>query len=65
MTETILWGIGLVLVAEGLVLALAPSRIEDALEFLRALSPDQRRALGLGGLALGVALIWLARALSA
>jgi len=61
MTATILWGIGLVLVIEGLVLALAPSRIEQALDFLRAQSPGKRRALGLVALALGVALLWLVR----
>lgn len=53
---------GLVLTVEGLVLALAPSRIEDALELLRRLSVETRRLLGLGALAVGVALIWLAQA---
>jgi hypothetical protein len=60
---TVLFGIGLVLTVEGLVLALAPSRIMQALELLRALSVEQRRAAGLTALALGVVLIWLARAL--
>ncbi|MDP2740056.1 MAG: DUF2065 family protein [Pseudorhodobacter sp.] len=60
---TVLFGIGLVLAVEGLVLALAPSRIVQALELLRALSVEQRRAAGLAALALGVVLIWLARAL--
>jgi len=53
--------IGLVLVVEGLALALAPRRMEDALRALAALSPDQRRAIGLGALALGVLLVWLWR----
>jgi hypothetical protein len=53
--------IGLVLVVEGLALALAPRRMEDALRALAALSQDQRRAIGLGALALGVVLVWLAR----
>ena len=53
--------IGLVLAIEGLVLALAPQRIEDALKLLAALSPDRRRQIGLAALALGVALVWLAR----
>jgi len=53
--------IGLVLAIEGLVLALAPQRIEDALKLLAALGPDRRRQIGLGALALGVGLIWLAR----
>ncbi len=53
---------GLVLTVEGLVLALAPSRIEDALDLLRRLPVETRRLLGLGALAVGVTLIWLARA---
>ena len=53
--------LGLVLAIEGLVLALAPRRIEDALRLLLTLSEDRRRMIGLGSLALGVLLVWLAR----
>ncbi|AZL60442.1 DUF2065 domain-containing protein [Tabrizicola piscis] len=53
--------IGLVLVVEGLALALAPRRMEDALRALAALSQDQRRAIGLAALAIGVLLVWLSR----
>ena len=53
--------IGLVLAVEGLVLALAPRRIEDALRVLLSLTEDRRRMIGLGSLALGVVLVWLAR----
>lgn len=58
----ILWLIGAACVIEGLVLALAPSRVEDALELLRRLPVETRRLLGLAALGLGVALIWLAQA---
>ncbi|TMV91412.1 DUF2065 family protein [Thioclava sp. BHET1] len=58
----LLTGLGLVLVIEGLALALAPSRIEQALEFLRALGPSGRRILGLIALATGTALLWALRA---
>jgi len=51
--------LGLVLVVEGLVLALAPRRVEDALRLLAGLRPDQRRLIGLGALALGVGALWL------
>jgi uncharacterized protein YjeT (DUF2065 family) len=51
--------LGLVLAIEGLVLALAPRRVEDALRFLAALPVDQRRLIGLGALALGVVILWL------
>ncbi len=59
----ILMAVGLVLVVEGLVFALAPSRVEDALKALSALSPETRRLFGLGALALGVVLVWIARSL--
>ena len=58
---TFLLGAGLVLVFEGLVLALAPKRLEEALQFLMSIPPETRRVLGLGALAGGVLLIWLAR----
>ena len=57
----IVLALGLVLTVEGLVLALAPRRIEDALRFLASLGLDQRRLIGLAALAFGVALLWLAR----
>lgn len=60
MTEAVL-ALGLVLAVEGLVLALAPRRVEDALRLLSTLGIDQRRLIGLGALALGVALVWLVR----
>lgn len=55
--------IGLVLIVEGLVYALAPSLFEDMLVALRALTLEQRRMIGLAALALGVALVWLAASL--
>lgn len=60
----ILLAIGLVLTLEGLVLALAPSRIDELLELIRRMPVEMRRNLGLGAVALGLALIWLARGLS-
>jgi uncharacterized protein YjeT (DUF2065 family) len=59
----ILLGAGLVLVIEGLVFALAPSRLEDALEALKQIPPETRRMLGLGAVALGVVLVWIARSM--
>ena len=55
----IILALGLVLAVEGLVLALAPRRIEDALRLIASLGLDQRRVIGLIALALGVALVWL------
>lgn len=56
----LLLGLGLVLVIEGLALALAPSRLRQVLEFLAALPPDRARLLGLAATALGTACLWLA-----
>ncbi len=60
----ILLAIGLVLSLEGLVLALAPSRIDEILDLIRRMPVETRRNLGLAAVALGVALIWLATGLA-
>ena len=65
MTETLLLALGLVLIVEGLVYALAPSLLEQMLAALATLSLEQRRLLGLVALALGVAFVWAAKALGA
>ena len=56
----LLTGLGLAAVIEGLVLALAPSRMDEILDLLRRIPVDARRSLGLGVVALGVALVWIA-----
>ncbi|WP_198389328.1 DUF2065 domain-containing protein [Roseovarius faecimaris] len=65
MIETALLALGLVLVVEGLVYALAPSLIEDLLAAMRALSIEQRRLMGLTALVIGVILLWIAKSLGA
>ena len=57
----LLLALGLVAIVEGLVLALAPSRLEQVLALLQQLSRDQRRFAGLASVAVGVGLIALAR----
>ena len=61
MTDSLLLGLGLVAIIEGLVLALAPNRLRDVLEMLESLGPERRRVLGLAAVAIGVALVWFAR----
>ena len=56
----ILLALGLVLIVEGLVYALAPFLVEDLLAALRNLSLEARRLVGLTALVLGVTLVWLA-----
>ncbi len=58
-----LLALGLVLVAEGLLYALAPSLVEDLLAALSAMTLEQRRLAGLLAVALGLCLIVAARAL--
>ena len=65
MTGFVALALGLVLVVEGLALALAPSRMEEVLALLARLSRDQRRLIGLGAVALGVALVALSRVMGA
>lgn len=59
--ELILLGLGLVLVFEGLVLALLPNRLEELIRMIEDMPVETRRMLGLGAVALGVVLVWLAR----
>ena len=54
-------GIGLVLVIEGLVLALAPLRFEDIVRMLAELPVERRRMMGLVALAIGVLFVWFAK----
>ena len=60
----LLTGLGLVLIVEGLVYALAPSLIEDLLAALRSLTIEQRRLIGLGSMVLGLSLLWVVNVLS-
>ena len=65
MIAIALLAIGLVLIVEGLVYALAPSLVEELLDTLRALPLETRRVVGLVALAVGVAVVWLAKSLGA
>jgi len=57
----LLFGLGFVAIVEGLVLALAPSRLEQVLETLRQIGPEKTRTFGLAIISGGVLLIWLAQ----
>ncbi|MGZ9811751.1 DUF2065 family protein [Pseudoroseicyclus sp. H15] len=65
MIATLILSLGLLLVAEGLLWALAPNLIEAMLEVLRAMNVPMRRLVGLGALALGIAIAWLGTSLGA
>lgn len=59
--ELVLLGIGLVLVFEGLILALLPNRLEELIQLISDMPLETRRTIGLGAIAIGVLLVWLAR----
>lgn len=63
--ETILLALGLVLIVEGLVYALAPSLVENMLAALASLPVEQRRLVGLIALAIGVIMLWAAKSIGA
>ncbi|MGX0975672.1 uncharacterized protein YjeT (DUF2065 family) [Roseovarius sp. MBR-51] len=65
MIETALLALGLVLIVEGLVYALAPSLIEQMLVALSALPVEARRLMGAIALVLGLILVWAAKTLGA
>ncbi|RKT32405.1 hypothetical protein BXY70_1741 [Roseovarius halotolerans] len=65
MIENIFLALGLVLILEGLVYALAPSLVERFLIALSALSEDNRRLLGLAAMAIGLVMVWAAKTLGA
>jgi len=58
MTDTLLFGFGFVAIIEGLVLALAPSLLQEALEILRRLSVGRSRVFGLAAVGVGVLMVW-------
>jgi uncharacterized protein YjeT (DUF2065 family) len=57
-----LWpALALVLVVEGLVVALVPHRLRQLMEVLDALGPERLRTYGLGVASLGAVLYWVLR----
>ncbi len=59
MIDDIILALGLVAVLEGLVLALVPKRLEDALKILASLSVEKRKTIGLCIVGLGVLVVWV------
>ena len=63
MFDLLILGIGMVLVFEGLVFALAPSRFEDMLRLIAQIPLETRRLVGLASVALGAVLVSLGMSL--
>ena len=58
--EKIIFGLGFVALMEGLLLALAPQRLESVLEILKQMTLDNRRIIGVVSAIFGAIFIWLA-----
>ena len=56
--SVLFWALAVVLIVEGLALALAPLRVEDALRLLARLGREQRRMIGLIAIALGALVLY-------
>ncbi len=59
MIDDIILALGLVAVLEGLVLALIPKRLEDALKILASMPVEKRKTIGLCIFGLGVLVVWV------
>ena len=59
--EYLLLGLGLVLVFEGLVMALLPRRLDELVRMLAEMPIETRRTLGLAAMMAGILLIWLTK----
>ena len=62
MVQTILWGLGLVLVIEGLAYALAPSFMKDLMRRMQQEPDETLRMAGFAALVIGTALAVLSHA---
>jgi len=58
----LLTALALMLVIEGLFLAIFPHRMRQIVEMLDQMQPELLRMAGLGAAVLGVGLVWLLRA---
>ncbi len=57
MFEAFFLGVGMVLVIEGLVIALAPKRFEEILIILSQIGQEARRLMGLTMIVLGILVV--------
>ena len=59
MISALIWGVGLVLVIEGLVYALAPLYVENMLRQMREIPIKSRRIFGVSSALLGAVMLHL------
>ena len=61
MMRDLLMALGLICVIEGLLYALVPGHLKRMMDTVRTMSDDHIRLGGISAMALGVAVVWLAR----
>ena len=59
MLANVLMALGLVLVIEGLLYALAPTQLKAMMQAVQKLSDDQLRIGGVAAMATGVVAVWI------
>lgn len=59
MLPNVLMALGLVLVIEGLLYALAPAQLKAMMQAVQKLSDDQLRIGGVAAMATGVVAVWI------
>ena len=59
MLANLLMALGLVLVIEGLLYALAPAQLKAMMQAVQKLSDDQLRIGGVAAMATGVVAVWI------
>ena len=64
MITTLVWGVGLVLLLEGVVYLAAPSLVESVLKIVAKTSSQQRRMLGASIALAGSAMLYVVEFLS-
>ena len=62
MIPDLLTALGLVIVIEGLLYALVPAHLKAMMAAVQKLTDDQLRIGGIAAMAIGVAMVWLVRA---
>ena len=64
MITTLVWGVGLILLLEGIVYLAAPSLVEGVLKIVAKMSIQQRRMLGASMALAGSSMLFIVKFLS-
>ncbi|APX89316.1 hypothetical protein BV394_05955 [Brevirhabdus pacifica] len=59
MAETFVTALGIAIFFEGLVFALAPSRMEELVRLIAQMPRETRRLLGISAMLTGLVIVWI------